>query len=42
MKQVKFPRYLALRLKGLHKGTFMANKKQKPQANQKTAYEIHS
>jgi len=30
---VKFPRYLALRLKGLHKGTFMANKKQKPQAN---------
>jgi len=30
---LKFPKYLALRLKGLHKGTFMANKKQKPQAS---------
>jgi len=29
----KFPRYLALRLRGLHEGKFIANKKQKPQAN---------
>lgn len=29
----KFPRYLALRLRGLHEGKFMANKKQKPQAS---------
>ena len=30
---IKFPRYLALRLRGLHEGTFIANKKQKPQAS---------
>ena len=30
---IKFPRYLALRLRGLHDGQFVANKKQKPQAN---------
>jgi len=30
---IKFPKYLALRLKGLHAGNFMANKKQKPQAS---------
>jgi len=29
----KFPRYLALRLRGLHEGKFMANTKQKPQAS---------
>jgi len=29
----KFPRYLALRLKGLNKGTFIANKKHKPLAS---------
>jgi hypothetical protein len=30
---LKFPRYLALRLRGLGKGQFMSNKTQKPQAN---------
>ena len=30
---IKFPRYLALRLRGLHEGKFMANTKQKPLAN---------
>jgi len=30
---LKFPRYLALRLRGLHSGQFMANKKQQPCAN---------
>lgn len=30
---IKFPRYLALRLRGLHNGQFMANKKHKPLAN---------
>jgi len=30
---IKFPRYLALRLRGLHEGTFIANKKHKPQAS---------
>jgi len=29
----KFPKYLALRLRGLHEGKFMANTKQKPQAS---------
>lgn len=30
---LKFPRYLALRLRGLSSGQFMANKKQKPMAS---------
>jgi len=30
---LKFPRYLALRLRGLHDGQFVANKKHKPLAN---------
>jgi hypothetical protein len=30
---LKFPKMLALRLKGLMSGTFMANKKQKPEAS---------
>lgn len=30
---MKFPRQLALRLRGLQSGTFMGNKKQKPMAN---------
>lgn len=30
---MKFPKFIALRLRGLSKGQFMANKKQKPLAN---------
>jgi len=30
---MKFPKYLALRLRGLESGQFIANKKQTPQAN---------
>lgn len=30
---IKFPRYLALRLRGLHDGQFVANKKHKPLAS---------
>lgn len=30
---MKFPKFIALRLRGLSKGTFMANKNQKPQAS---------